>query len=166
MNFTQNPSPMSNTSIYTSMDKPTFLQKDHIVEFLYQHLDQYGDPREYIERAVEYSISDHPGEGCFLLVEYDERDKVLGTVVINKTGMSGYIPENILVYIAVHEDARGSGLGKKLIKKAQEMAKGDIALHVEEDNPAKKLYERTGFTNKYLEMRWEKGQGPKKEEEQ
>ncbi len=154
---------MSNTSIYTSMDKPTFLQKDHIVDFLYRNLDEYGDPREYIERAVEYSISDHPGEGGFLLVEYDG-DKVLGAVVINKTGMSGYIPENILVYIAVHQDARGAGLGQKLINKAQEMAKGDIALHVEPDNPAKKLYERTGFANKYLEMRWEKGQPTQKEE--
>ncbi len=149
---------MSETSIYTSMDKPTFLQKDHIVDFLHQHLDQFGDPREYIERAIEYSLSDHPGEGGFLLVEYGEGDKVLGSVVINNTGMSGYIPENILVYIAVHEDARGTGLGKKLIGKAQEMAKGDIALHVEEDNPARHLYEKTGFTNKYLEYRWEKNQ--------
>lgn len=148
---------MPSTRIYTSMDKPTFLQKDHIVDFLYEHLDQFGDPREYIERAVDYSLSDHPGEGGFLLVEYDENDKVLGTVVINKTGMSGYIPENLLVYIAVHQDARGTGLGKKLIGKAQEMARGAIALHVEPDNPAYYLYEKTGFVNKYLEMRWEKG---------
>lgn len=153
---------MSDTSIFTSMDKPTFLQKDHIVDFLHQHLDQFGDVREYIERAVEYSLSDHPGEGGFLLVEYDEKDKVLGAVVINKTGMSGYIPENILVYIAVHQDARGTGLGKKLIHKAQEMAKGDIALHVEPDNPARELYEKTGFKNKYLEYRWEKDQGAQK----
>ena len=153
---------MSETTIYTSMDKPTFLQKDHIVDFLYKHLGEYGDPREYIERAVEYALSDHPGEGGFLLVEYGEGDKVLGTVVINKTGMSGYIPENILVYIAVHGDARGSGLGKKLISKAQEMAKGDIALHVESDNPARHLYEKTGFTNKYLEYRWQKDQGAQK----
>lgn len=150
---------MSDTSIYTSMDKPTFLQKDHIVDFLYQHLDRFGDPREYVERAVEYCLSDHPGEGGFLLVEHGEGDKVLGAVVINKTGMSGYIPENILVYIAVHKDSRGTGLGKKLIGKAQEMAKGDIALHVETDNPALHLYEKTGFVNKYLEYRWEKDQG-------
>jgi ribosomal protein S18 acetylase RimI-like enzyme len=36
---------------------------------------------------------------------------------------------------------------------AIKMANGAIALHVEPDNPARKLYERIGFTNKYLEMR-------------
>ena len=39
---------------------------------------------------------------------------------------------------------------------AIQMANGDIALHVEPDNPAKILYEKLGFTNKYLEMRLKK----------
>ncbi len=34
---------------------------------------------------------------------------------------------------------------------------GDIALHVEPDNPARFLYEKYGFTNKYLEMRYKRG---------
>ncbi len=67
--------------------------------------------------------------------------------------MKEYIPENILVYIAVHRDQRGKGLGKKLMNETLLYAKGDIALHVEHDNPAKFLYEKIGFDNKYLEMR-------------
>ena len=75
---------------------------------------------------------------------------------INKTGMSGYIPENILVYIAVDNSQRGKGYGKILMNKAIELSEGNIALHVEKDNPARFLYEKVGFTNPYLEMRLKK----------
>jgi ribosomal protein S18 acetylase RimI-like enzyme len=77
-------------------------------------------------------------------------------VIINKTNMSGYIPENILVYIAVHAKTRGQGVGKALMQRIIEETEGDIALHVEPENPAKFLYEKFGFTNKYLEMRLKK----------
>ena len=39
------------------------------------------------------------------------------------------------------------------LNKGLKEIENDVALHVEPDNPAKKLYERLGFTNKYLEMR-------------
>jgi len=67
--------------------------------------------------------------------------------------MAGYIPENILVYIAVHKDYRGKGLGKDLMLKTFDKAEGSIKLHVEPENPARYLYEKLGFTSKYLEMR-------------
>jgi ribosomal protein S18 acetylase RimI-like enzyme len=70
--------------------------------------------------------------------------------------MTSYIPENILVYIATHTDQRGKGIGKTMIQKIISMTEGDIALHVDPNSPAKQLYERLGFTNKYLEMRLKK----------
>jgi Acetyltransferases len=68
--------------------------------------------------------------------------------------MKGYIPENILVYIATHKKYRGRGIGKRLMTEALRRADGNVALHVEPDNPAKFLYEKLGFTSKYLEMRY------------
>src|SRR5690606_11451162 len=116
---------------------------------------QYGDPVQNIEKAMDYSFSIGMKPGGFTIIEKLD-NKIIGAVVVNKTGMQGYIPENILVYIATHSDHRGKGFGKALMKKAIEEADGDIALHVEADNPAKGLYERLGFTNKYLEMRLKK----------
>lgn len=128
-----------------------------VVDFLYNHLDEYGDKKEDIQKAIEYAIHSGLKPGGFVLIAKDtDKDRIVGAVVINKTGMSGYIPENILVYIAVHSDARGQGLGKKLMEKTIDFSVGDIALHVEEDNPAKFLYEKMGFTNPYLEMRLKK----------
>lgn len=128
---------------------------EKIASFLFKHLDQYGDKIEDIRKAIDYAFERNNGMGGFVLVAEDG-DKILGSVVVNKTGMTGYIPENILVYIAVDREARGMGLGKKLMNKAIETAEGDVALHVEPDNPAKFLYEKVGFTNKYLEMRYKK----------
>lgn len=128
---------------------------DRIAQFLYEHLDQYGDPKEHILRAINYSFKKHEMKGGFIVLGLDGND-IIGAVVINETGMSGYIPENILVYIAVNTNYRGKGIGKKLMKSALKRAKGAVALHVEPDNPAKFLYEKIGFTNKYLEMRYQK----------
>jgi ribosomal protein S18 acetylase RimI-like enzyme len=53
------------------------------------------------------------------------------------------------VYIAVDNSHRGKGYGKQLMQKPFQL-KGNIALHVEPDNP-KKIIRKLGFTNKYLE---------------
>ena len=138
--------------IVTAADTPTDLQINKIAEFLYQHLDQFGDTKEDILKCLNYALSRYGHQGGFVVLAKEGED-IAGAVVINKTGMEGYIPENILVYIAVHKDQRGKGLGKELMKRTIATAKGNIALHVEPNNPAKHLYEKLGFTNKYLEMR-------------
>lgn len=130
-------------------------KKSEISNFLYEHLEKYGDKLESIEAAMDYAISDVDGKGGSVIVAYEDGN-IIGVVVMNKTGMGGYIPENILVYIAVHSSTRGKGYGKKLMEYAIEESEGDIALHVEANNPAKKLYEKLGFTNPYLEMRLKK----------
>jgi len=146
---------MSHIETLSAIDNATYLQKLEIADFLYEHLDQYGDPHEHIMRCLDYALDQALDKGGFVVLSR-ENGKVVGAVVINKTGMSGYIPDNILVYIAVDASQRGKGLGKKLMSTAIKMASGDIALHVEPDNPAKLLYEKLGFTNKYLEMRLKK----------
>lgn len=146
---------MNQFKIYNPETKMSTLDKLNAVEFLYKHLEQYGDKKEDIEKAVKYAIKETPSFGGFVLEVYDN-DDLKGIVVINRTGMSGYIPENILVYIAVDNSERGKGYGKSLMNKAVELAQGDVALHVEKDNPARFLYEKVGFTNPYLEMRLKK----------
>ena len=147
---------MDNFKIYNSLLKPTEQEKEEVVQFLFQHLQEYGDKTEDISKCFDFAIRDSKeGLGGFVLILH-ENSEINGITIVNKTGMGGYIPENILVYIAVHENARGKGIGKKLMNKAIELADGDIALHVEPDNPAKNLYEKLGFENKYLEMRLKK----------
>jgi GNAT superfamily N-acetyltransferase len=146
---------MVRTKIFDAINIPTELEKKEIVNFLFENLQEYGDPKKDIRKAIDYSTKEIISFGGFTMLLVKE-EKIMGVVVVNQTGMGGYIPENILVYIATNKNHRGEGLGKMLMEKAIEYAKGDIALHVEADNPAKKLYEKFGFTNPYLEMRLKK----------
>ncbi|MBS3773762.1 MAG: GNAT family N-acetyltransferase [Bacteroidales bacterium] len=131
------------------------LTKQQFVDFLHDHLDRFGDSKSAINKAIDYAFSEAEGKGGFLLAAYYNND-LAGALVMNKTGMSEYVPENILVYVAVNSKYRGKGLGGEIIKKSFELAQGDIKLHVEYDNPAKRLYEKLGMKTKYAEMRLEK----------
>jgi ribosomal protein S18 acetylase RimI-like enzyme len=143
---------MTETKIYNAATLPSTDEKRAILEFLFTHLEQYGDKIEDIEKAFDYAMSVNNSMGG-MVVDCMADGSRIGAAIINKTGMKGYIPENILVYIATHKDQRGKGIGKQIMNKIIENTDGDIALHVEPENPALHLYKKLGFTNKYLEMR-------------
>lgn len=141
------------TQIIKSTDGPhSTYTNDMIADFLYQHLDEFGDPKEDILACLDYLFQ----RGGFITIGIEDDESTVGIVIINETGMKGYIPENILVYIAVDNTYRGKGYGRQLMETALNEAEGDVALHVEPENPARHLYQNLGFTNKYLEMRYEK----------
>lgn len=144
-------------TIYNASALPSQDEQKRIVNFLFTHLGQYGDPKSAIAKCLEYALGETAeNRGGFVLLIKSNTGEIQGVTTINKTGMADYIPENILVYIAVRNEARGQGIGKRLTQKALDIAEGDVALHVEPDNPAKFLYEKIGFQNKYLEMRYKK----------
>ncbi len=143
---------MFQTKMFNPVNKPGTIEKKEMIDFLYHNLENYGDPKADIEKCIEYALKETPSFGGFVLVSYDG-PTMTGVVVVNQTGMKDYIPENILVYIATHQEMRGQGIGKKLMADTIQMANGNIALHVEPDNPARFLYEKVGFTSKYIEMR-------------
>ena len=141
--------------IHSDIENPTSFSREDIANFFFEHLDEYGDEKKHILSCIAYAYGDQDGQDGFILVAHEE-EQIVGSVIINHTNMAGFIPEHMLVYIAVHGDHRGEGLGSQLMEHIIEATEGDIALHVEPDNPAIHLYEKYGFTNKYLEMRLKK----------
>jgi len=136
-------------------DFPKVVTREKFIDFLYHQLGKFGDKKKDITKAVDYAFSDSKGKGGFVIAAIKDAT-VIGGAVVNDSGMSGYIPDHFLVYIVVHEEQRGEGLGKKILKKVIDECPGDIALHVEYDNiPALNLYEDVGFNSKYAEMRYQ-----------
>jgi DNA-binding MarR family transcriptional regulator/ribosomal protein S18 acetylase RimI-like enzyme len=141
--------------IYKEGEFPSWIDRESLAHFLHENLKPYEDTVEDIRKSLDYVFSDEAGKGGYILIgEIDS--KPVGALVMLYTGMESYIPENILLFIAVDPAARGMGIGGSIIKHAFEISKGDVKLHVEYDNPAKRLYERLGMTTKYAEMRYHK----------
>ncbi|MBL7192122.1 GNAT family N-acetyltransferase [bacterium] len=132
---------------------PSWTSKPEIIDFFHHTMKPYHDKPEDIQRALDYAFSDSEGEGGFLMLT-KVNGKLGGALLMLNSGMKGYIPENILLFVTVDPSLRGKGIGGKLIKRCIDECYGDVKLHIEYDNPAKRLYERIGFTNKYAEMRY------------
>ncbi len=130
------------------------VSRDEFIDFMFTHLDRFGDPKKDISKCLNYAFSTATCEGGFALVAFYE-GKLVGGLIMNKTGMADYIPGWVLVYVAVDASYRGKGFGRQIIEEAFTHCDGNVKLHVEYDNPAKRLYERIGFSNKYAEMRYE-----------
>lgn len=140
--------------IHQPADFNDVLSRNEFSSFLFKSLIPFGDPIEDIEKCIDYAFSNNEFAGGFLLAAFEE-ENLCGALIVNNTGMSGYIPEHILVYVAVDSSMRGRGIGKQLIEKAISMCDGNMKLHVEYNNPAKRLYERIGFESKYADMRYQ-----------
>lgn len=136
-----------------SQNTVTEAQIKQYSDFLYQHLEQYGDEKQDITKALHYALAIDNKPGGFILCAKDEQQNIVGITVLLDTLMDGFIPEHILVYIAIDASVRGQGLGGQLLDRLKTEARGSIALHVDKDNPAQNLYERKGFEKKYIEMR-------------
>jgi len=133
--------------------KEIFSGIHEFAETMHAMLIPFEDSVSEIVAGVEYSMDQSGYRGGFILAATED-DEVHGALVMLNTNMKGYVPENLLLYVAVDSAMRGKRIGSKLLKKAIELCEGDIKLHVEHDNPARSLYQRMGFLSKYADMRY------------
>ncbi len=134
---------------------PEWAPREKVAMYLHTTMDPFNDSLEDVNRGLDYAFGKEGAPGGWVMLAR-LNGELVGVLVMLKTGMHGFIPDNILLYVTVDPSTRGKGIGGKLINHCLEVADGDVKLHVEYDNPAKRLYERLGFTSKYAEMRYEK----------
>lgn len=133
---------------------PPWADRAALARFLHHTMSPWQDTEADIHRALDYCFSEAEGKGGFALLAA-RLGRLAGAVVILRTGMGGYVPAHLLLFVSVDPELRGRGIGRRLIEAALARCDGAVKLHVEYDNPARRLYERVGFRSKYAEMRWE-----------
>ena len=96
-------------------------------------------------RAQTTHYAQHYGDGEFLMIEEDGR--AIGRLLLHRT------PGEIrIIDISLTPEARGRGIGTKLLQDVfaeADATKRRVSIHVENFNPARRLYERLGF--RYVE---------------
>jgi len=152
---TQNLPELQFTKICANSEFPGWLPRQTIVDFFHNTMKPYEDKPADIEAALDYAFSDSEYAGGFLMVTH-RGEHLAGALLMLNSGMGGYIPENILLFVTVNPEMRGQGIGAQLIKRCIAECEGDVKLHVDFDNPAKRLYERLDFKHCYAEMRYKR----------
>lgn len=132
---------------------PEWAPRPEVARFFHETMKPYNDTLEDVQKALDYALVPGRGQGGFLMLVH-EQERLLGALLMLQTGMKGYIPEHILLFVSVLPETRGRGIGGQLITRSIAECDGDVKLHVEYENPAKRLYERLGFTSDYAEMRF------------
>ncbi|MFB9057984.1 GNAT family N-acetyltransferase [Mariniflexile ostreae] len=112
---------------------------------------EFGDGKSAVKKSLLYASKEIPGLGGFVFT-MEHKTEIVGALVVNKTGMNEYMSENILVNIAVKKSYRGRGIAKELITYMIKYCKGDISLHINENNPVVELFKNRGFKPKNIEM--------------
>jgi len=131
---------------------PSWISRQALTTFLHEHMKPYEDTVVDVRRGLDDALGNRPGPGGFVVLAHLDAH-LAGALVMLGTGMQGYIPEHLLLFVAVDRALRNRGIGELLVRSALEHCHGDVKLHVEHDNPAKRLYERLGFVSKYADMR-------------
>lgn len=139
---------MFHQNLYDAYTGISFSKKNAIVQFLQKHLESSWVKEAAILKAVEYATKEIPSFGGFVLTA-EENQEIVAALIVNKTGLSGLMPEYIAVLQATKSIAKGKVIARKLEEKAITLAQGDIAnlftdygpkeLMLEDMTPAAKL---------------------------
>lgn len=145
---------MFKQNLYDAFSKMSPYERHRVVKFLFDNQGDCKIEKTDILSAIEYAMKDRPSFGGYV-VTVEENDQIIAATVVNKTGMTGYGPENILVYFGTQQDSTYE-MSRTLLDKTIKIAKGDIAFLVTPDNPWKAIFRKLGFESKLMEMKYTK----------
>lgn len=84
--------------------------RNEFAEKLREMLIPFDDTVPDIKKGLDYALDSSGQRGGFILIALEGGD-IAGALVMLKTNMSGYVPENLLLYVAVDGNRRGKGIG-------------------------------------------------------
>ncbi len=128
--------------------------KTHLKEIvpLFDQYRQFYEKSSDLDGARNFLKARFNNNESTIFIALDTNERVLGfTQLYPQFSSVSMKPDYLLNDLFVAQEARGNGIGKALLLRAQDFAKSNnakgIMLETAVDNPAQHLYEKMGFVN-------------------
>lgn len=124
---------MITPTVYDAFTGIGVSKKKALIGFLRQYSDASWMQPLAIQKAVDYAVKETPSFGGFI-VTAEKDQQILAALIINKTGMQGYMAEHLVVLHAVASTHKNSSIINELMRKAYSLTRGDITMIVNSYN--------------------------------
>jgi len=118
---------MTNIVKYDAFTGMNCSKKMALVNFLCAVNNIPSSDKEKIATSVDYALKDTVSFGGYI-VALEKEHKYIGAVVVNKSGMGGLLPSNLVVVHGVAPVLPQEEIIALLLKEADKYARGDIAV--------------------------------------
>ncbi len=123
---------------------PTWLDREAVVKFLEQQLDERGVDAATLRAAMDHALAPTCGKGGFMILA-SIGERLAGATVVLRRGLAALDAGYRLAYVGVLPELRGRGLGKRLVGKVAQQATGGVEVVLEDGERVTSLFAAVGF---------------------
>lgn len=105
----------------------SYHKKTALINFICNYQEDTNLTKLLITHLVDYALKEISSFGGFVVTE-EAGDEILGIMVVNNTGMEGYMPNNLIVASAFLPSSGKQGSKKRILQKIMHITRGDTAL--------------------------------------
>ena len=107
----------------------SYHKKTALINFICNYQEDTNLTKSLITHLVDYALKEISSFGGFVVTE-EAGNEILGAMVVNNTGMEGYMPNNLIVASAFLPSRGKQGSKKRILQKIMHVTRGDTTLLV------------------------------------
>jgi len=118
---------MTEITRYDAFTGMNFSKKKALIDFLCGVNELSELERSSVSQAIDYALKDTVSFGGFIFT-LEKYQKFLGAIVVNKSGMGGFLPEHLIVINGVAPVECQEEIIALLFREAKILTRGNIAI--------------------------------------
>lgn len=127
---------MTTTKLYNSFPRISYQKKITLINFIHDYQEGTTLNIPTITHLMDYALKEISSFGGFVVTE-EKETKLLGIMIVNNTGMEGYMPKNLIVASAFLPTSGKEGSKKRILQKIMHTTRGEAALFIKNPHQQK-----------------------------